>query len=178
MSSDKRFMTRGLWQVLFNYLPDATFDYDRGSCICKVTELNLSPQVGIDRVQILQDIREYVKPWGDMTTLRPEDLKKPDLFTFGEPETVKFNVYPLTFKCVKCLSAFSYSNEQQFLSNPANRTCAWCGGPVISGGFAGTATPTLASSTGFATSARGNGAGTRKKRRTVRKGRKKTSRCV
>ena len=134
MSSDsgsKRFMTRGLGQVLFNYLPDATFDYDRGSCICKVTELNLSPQVGIDRVQILQDIREYVKPWGDMTTLRPEDLKKPDLFTFGEPETVKFNVYPLTFKCVKCLSAFSYSNEKQFLSNPANRTCAWCGGKLI-----------------------------------------------
>lgn len=133
MSSDKRFMMRGLGQVLFNYLPDATFDYDRGSCICKVAEVRIDTesQEQVDKRRILEEVREYVRPWGDRSTLKVADTYNPNLFAFGTPKDVVFNVYPLTFECRKCRSAFSYPNEKQFLSKPDNRTCRWCGGKLI-----------------------------------------------
>ncbi len=133
MSSDKRFMTRGLGQVLFNYLPDATFDYDRGSCICKVAEVHIDTDIEekIDKRRILEEIREYIRPWGEHSTLKIADTFNPKLFAFGTPQGVLFNVYPLTFECRKCRSAFSYPDPKQFLSKSGNRTCRFCGGRLI-----------------------------------------------
>lgn len=125
-----RFMTRGLGQVLFNYLPDATLDYDRGSCICKVAEVRLSGIERIDSRRILDEIQAYVSRWGDRVRGLP-DIRRPDLFVFGTPEEVIFNVYPLVFECRNCRAAVSFPNEQQFLAQVRNRSCRWCGGGLI-----------------------------------------------
>lgn len=130
MSSTSSFMTRGLGQVLFNYLPDATFDYDRGSCICKVAEVLIDTSKGeeLDKHRLLNEIRDYVKKWEGRSNIRAEDTHRPGLFAFGTPEKVYFNVYPLTFECRNCRAAFSYNREEEFLSNSDNHKCRWCGG--------------------------------------------------
>ena len=123
-------MTRGLGQVLFNYLPEATLDYERGSCICKVAEVRINTERAqdIDRKRILDDIRDYVARWNGNSDLKLEHTKREGLFAFGEPEQVLFNIYPLVFECRKCRAAFSYHNEKAFLNDPHNYKCAWCGG--------------------------------------------------
>ena len=132
MSSPKGLppMTRGLGQVLFNYLPEATLDYERGSCICKVAEVRISTESaqGIDRMRILDDIRDYVARWDDHSDLKMEHTRRPGLFAFGEPENILFNIYPLVFECRKCRAAFSFQSEVDFLKNQRNYKCRWCGG--------------------------------------------------
>jgi hypothetical protein len=123
-------MTRGLGQVLFNYLPDATLDYDRGSCICKVAEviIDTSIEEKIDKLRLLNEIRTYVSRWEGRSNIPAENTHRPGLFAFGTPEKVIFNIYPLTFECRNCRAAFSYNREEEFLSNPENHKCRWCGG--------------------------------------------------
>lgn len=127
--ASSRFMTRGLGQVLFNYLPDATLDYDRGSCICKVAEVRVAAIDGIDTRRILDEIRTYVGRWGDRVRGLP-DTRRQELFLFGTPEEVIFNVYPLVFECRNCRAAASFPNEQQFLARSRNPRCRWCGGKL------------------------------------------------
>ncbi len=123
-------MARGLGQVLFNYLPEATFDYDRGSCICKVAEVRINQEAAdrIDQKRILEDIRNYVSRWEGNSELKKEHTFKPGLFAFGEPEDILFNIYPLVFECRKCGAAFSYQKEEVFLRDSKNHKCRWCGG--------------------------------------------------
>lgn len=123
-------MTRGLGQVLFNYLPEVTFDYERGSCICKIAEVRINQEATdrIDQKRILEDIRDYISRWGSNSELKQEHTFKPRLFAFGEPEDILFNIYPLVFECRKCGAAFSYQKEELFLRDPKNYKCRWCGG--------------------------------------------------
>jgi len=123
-------MTRGLGQVLFNYLPEATLDYDKGSCICKVAEVRVNTEEAktLDHRRILTDIRQYIKRWGESTELSVDRTYNPNLFAFGEPTQVLFNIYPLVFECRKCRAAFSYKNEKEFVSKKRNHKCRWCGG--------------------------------------------------
>jgi len=122
-------MTRGLGQVLFNYLPEATLDYERGSCICKVAEVRIdqSDIELIDQKRILDDIRTYVSRWGSQTDLDVSHTYKANRFAFGEPREILFNVYPLVFECRKCGAAFSYKDENELLRNDRNKRCRWCG---------------------------------------------------
>jgi hypothetical protein len=123
-------MGRGLGQVLFNYLPEATLDYDKGGCICKVAEVRINQEAAecIDQKRILEEIRNYISEWGDNSDLKIAHTFIPRLFAFGEPEEIRFNVYPLVFECRNCRAAFSYQNETAFLKNSQNYKCRWCGG--------------------------------------------------
>jgi len=123
-------MTRGLGQVLFNYLPEATLDYDKGSCICKVAEVRINTEAAksLDHRRILSDVRQYIKRWGNRCELPANRTFNIKLFAIGEPVQVLFNVYPLVFECRKCRAAFSYKNEHEFVKNPRNHKCRWCGG--------------------------------------------------
>ena len=123
-------MTRGLGQVLFNYLPEATLDYERGSCICKVAEVRINQEDAerIDQNRILEEIRNYVSKWRENSDLKREHTWKPSLFAFGEPESILFNIYPVVFECRNCRAAFSYRNEAAFLKDKNNYKCRWCGG--------------------------------------------------
>ena len=123
-------MTRGLGQVLFNYLPEATLDYERGSCICKVAEVRINQEDAerIDQNRILEEIRNYVSKWRENSDLKIEHTWKPSLFAFGEPENILFNIYPLVFECRNCRAAFSYRNEAAFLKDKNNYKCRWCEG--------------------------------------------------
>ena len=117
-------MSRGLGQVLFNYLPESTLDYDKGSCICKVAEVRIDTEKvkDINKRMILADIRNYIERWGEKSELKAAQTFEIYRFAFGEPKEVLFNIYPLVFECRKCRAAFSYKDEKTFLSNHAIRS--------------------------------------------------------
>jgi hypothetical protein len=121
-------MSRGLGQVLFNYLPESTLDYDKGSCICKVAEVRINTEKvkDINKRMILGDIRKYIERWGDKSELKAGQTFEIHRFAFGEPTEVLFNIYPLVFECRKCRAAFSYKDEKMFLASGPK--CRFCGG--------------------------------------------------
>lgn len=118
-------MSRGLSQVLFNYLPERTFDYDRGACIGKVFELRLAPVKGIDVDRLCAAIESYLKRWGDR--IAEFDVRKPHLLLFGRPTRVLFNLFPLTFQCGRCDCIKAFEKEDAFVKNGGVGKCLNCG---------------------------------------------------
>jgi len=118
-------MSRGLSQVMFNYLPERTFDYDRGACIAKVFELMVSPVKGIDTDRLCAAIDAYLKPWEGR--IADFDVRKPHLMLFGKPTKVLFNLFPLTFQCLRCDCVKSFENEKAFVKADGVGKCLNCG---------------------------------------------------
>jgi hypothetical protein len=118
-------MSRGLSQVMFNYLPDRTFDYDRGVCIAKVFELRLQEVKGIDEERLLAAIHHYVQRWGDR--LDDFNLMRPELLLFARPVGVLFNLFPLAFQCGSCGRVKMFESEQAFASSNGLHGCVSCG---------------------------------------------------
>lgn len=121
-------MSRGLSQVMFNYLPERTFDYDRGACIGKVFELRLQEVKGIDVQRLIASIRRYVERWGDRVD--DLDLSKPHLLLFARPARVLFNLFPLTFQCARCGRIKTFGDEQAFVKSRGVGACVACGSGI------------------------------------------------
>lgn len=121
-------MSRGLSQVMFNYLPERTFDYDRGACIGKVFELRLQEVKGIDVQRLIASIRRYVERWGDRVD--DLDLTKPHLLLFARPTRVLFNLFPLSFQCGRCGRIKTFEREEAFVKAGGVGSCAACGSGV------------------------------------------------
>lgn len=118
-------MSRGLSQVMFNYLPERTFDYDRGACIAKVFELMVSPAKGIDIDRLCAAIEAYLRPWDGRVV--DFDVRKPHLMLFGRPTRVLFNLFPLTFQCGRCDCVKSFEREEAFVKARGVGKCPHCG---------------------------------------------------
>lgn len=118
-------MSRGLSQVLFNYLPERTFDYDRGACIGKVFELRLEPVKGIDVERLCASMSAYVARWGKH--VGDFDVNKPHLMLFGRPTRVLFNLFPLTFQCGRCDCVKAFEKEDAFVRSGGVGRCLHCG---------------------------------------------------
>jgi hypothetical protein len=118
-------MSRGLSQVLFNYLPERTFDYDRGACIAKVFELRMQEVKGIDVERLSATIQRYVERWGERVD--DFDVKRSHLLLFGRPLRVLFNLFPLTFQCGTCDRVKNFENEDSFVKVGGIGACAHCG---------------------------------------------------
>ena len=118
-------MGRGLSQVMFNYLPERTFDYDRGACIGKVFELRLSPVKGVDVHRLIASMNKYVSRWEDRVDNL--DLSKPHLLLFARPNRVLFNLFPLVFQCTLCGRLKTFEREAAFVKANGIKACVKCG---------------------------------------------------
>jgi len=118
-------MSRGLSQVLFNYLPERTFDYDRGACIGKVFELRLEEVKGIDVDRLCAAIQAYVNRWGSRVS--DFDTRRQHLMLFGRPTRVLFNLFPLTFQCGYCDCVKAFEKEDAFVKGGGVGKCLHCG---------------------------------------------------
>lgn len=118
-------MSRGLSQVMFNYLPERTFDYDRGACIGKVFELRVQEVRDVDVQRLIASIRRYVERWGDRVD--DFDLTKPHLLLFARPTRVLFNLFPLSFQCNQCGRIKTFEKEQAFVKAGGVGNCVACG---------------------------------------------------
>lgn len=104
-------MERGKMQVLFNYMPARTFDYDGGSWICEVTTVDGEPaSERVNRQRLLQLIRDYVRRWAPSRRIGFSDHYSDENFEFIEPKTVRFSLFPMVFRCLQCRRVYWYAD--------------------------------------------------------------------
>lgn len=96
-----RTMTRGKQQVLFNYLPNRTFDFERVAAIARVTGIRGDPRTDLNAPVLLRRIAEEVSAWQEdfRPTLRDDVFRQTDRFVLLDPRSVQAELFPKVLWC-------------------------------------------------------------------------------
>ena len=117
-------ITRGKQQILFNYLPEDTFDFGNLGVLAKVTELSGRESKELNLNLVLQTIRYYASVWSDELApiFRPPSL---DNFVLLEPRKVYADTFPKVFWCQEatCHRIYDYTDSDEL---PNQKTCQSC----------------------------------------------------
>jgi hypothetical protein len=93
-------MTRGKQQILFDYLPGKTFDFERGP-IARVREVNGSEQADLNETIIVSKIAEQARAWS--APFRPglsdQVLTSAGRFVLLDPSSADADMFPKVFWC-------------------------------------------------------------------------------
>ncbi|HEY9671441.1 MAG TPA: DUF1998 domain-containing protein [Waterburya sp.] len=109
-----RKMTRGKQQVLFNYLPGRTFDFE-GGIISRVSNIRGLQRNDLSVGVLLRRVAEDARAWPPEARPALEDrvLNEPSRFVLLEPKNVEAELFPKVFWCQNrnCGRVFDYSNS-------------------------------------------------------------------
>ncbi|WP_150109576.1 hypothetical protein [Syntrophobacter fumaroxidans] len=110
-----RTMTRGKQQVLFNYLPNRTFDFERVAAIARVVEIRGDPRTDLNASVILRRIAEEASAWQEdfRPVLRDDVFRQADRFVLLDPRSIQSELFPKVFWCQdrRCGRIFDFSNR-------------------------------------------------------------------
>lgn len=95
-----RSMSRGKQQVLFNYLPGSTFDFER-AVIARVETIRGTAVSDLDTAMVVLKLAEEARAWrSDLRpVLRDDVLRDPSRFVLLDPEDVRSEIFPRVFWC-------------------------------------------------------------------------------
>jgi hypothetical protein len=118
-------MRRGKSQVLYNYLPGNTFDYDNDEGIYIVKDFNnrkLEPEE-LNKKYITGKITQYLDQWSEEMS-EFADVHSPHSYYFCRVSSVVSAMYPLVFQCVNdhCRRVYSFRSVDGMF-----HTCSHCG---------------------------------------------------
>lgn len=120
-----RIMNRGKQQVLFNYLPGRTFDFEGGT-ISRVRSIRGLQRNDLSVRALLRRIAEEARAWPPefRPALEDRGLDDPSRFVLLEPRSVEAELFPKVFWCDnrRCGRVFDYSNSEQL----PRSTCRVC----------------------------------------------------
>ena len=91
-------MTRGKQQILFNYLPGKTFDFDKSNRLAQITLIRGIQKNDMNVNLVLQAIERYASAWQENLASifhRP----RPDQFVLLQPTRVYSQTYPKVLWC-------------------------------------------------------------------------------
>ncbi len=96
-----RSMTRGKQQVLYNYLPGRTFDFEKVAVIARVEVIRGTAVNDLNMSMVLLKVSEQARAWNsDMRpVLRDDVLRDPTRFVLVDPEDVRSVLFPNVFWC-------------------------------------------------------------------------------
>lgn len=95
-----RRMKRGKQQVLLNYLPGKTFDFEKVGTIARVDRIRGVPRTDLNARLILRAVEEQVRGWSEEYRPIFRDLERmADHFVLVEPRAVEASMFPLVFWC-------------------------------------------------------------------------------
>lgn len=121
-----RKMHRGKQQILFNYLPGKTFDFEKISEIAKIKTIRGYPKSDLSLNLVMHSIEEYAKTWKEefRPALRNDILHKQNQFILIEPSSAESEMFPLIFWCQNraCGRVFDYSSGNL----PNKSICSSC----------------------------------------------------
>src|SRR5438128_5245227 len=110
-----RKMSRGKHQVLFNYLPGKTFDFERVATIAQITTIRGVPRSNLNTAILLQKVKEDAQSWQEdfRPVLRDEVLDDSERFVLLDPKGVQAEMFPKVFWCQnrQCGRVFDYSQS-------------------------------------------------------------------
>lgn len=95
-----RRMNRGKQQILFSYLPERTFDFEKIGTIARVHRVRGFPRGDLNLSLVLRSIQEQLDAW--QTAYRPvlqNVTAAADRFVLLEPRSVDASMFPLVFWC-------------------------------------------------------------------------------
>ncbi len=96
-----RSMTRGKQQVLYNFLPGRTFDFEKVSVIARVDVIRGTAVNDLNMAMVLLKVAEQARAWQNdlRPVLRDDVLRDPSRFVLVEPEEVRSSLFPNVFWC-------------------------------------------------------------------------------
>lgn len=117
---------RGKTQVLYTYLPGALIDFPTAEIVAKVVAIGSERPILKSEKRILEKIYSIIKS-GKYASIDDSFPETPDLshFRFGEPKTVKCEIYPLVFSSQRDGTVNFFNNLDQlerFIDNQWNRS--------------------------------------------------------
>jgi hypothetical protein len=92
-------MQRSRTQVIYRYLPGSLFFHDEGF-IANVDHVIGRP-VSLNKMVLLDELATELERWHTEQVGIPDPRTRPDEYITIEPEAVTWDVYPLTFECVR-----------------------------------------------------------------------------
>jgi len=117
-------LTRGKQQVLFNYLPEDTFDFGKLGVLAKVSKLSGNESKELNLNLVLQAIQHYASAWQEELApiFRPPSL---DNFVLLEPRKVYADTFPKVFWCQEatCHKIYDFTDSDEL---PNQKTCWSC----------------------------------------------------
>lgn len=118
-------MTRGKQQILFNYLPGKTFDFERGP-IARVVSIRGFEQSELNQQMIILKISEQARAWPAeyRPALGDHVLADPSKFVLLDSQEVDAEMFPRVFWCAnpKCGRISDWSNR----NGVPDRDCHVC----------------------------------------------------
>lgn len=122
----RRRMTRGKQQILFNYLPGRTVDFE-GGVIAKISHIRGIQVRDLNVSSLLSQIREQASAWPDefRPGLRDDILLDATRFVILDPKSVEAEFYPKVFWCSNpaCGRVFDFARRRGRLQ----KVCPNCG---------------------------------------------------
>jgi hypothetical protein len=96
-----RTMNRGKQQVLFNYLPNRTFDFERVAAIARVTGIRGESRDNLNVTVLLRKIAEEATAWQPdfRPALRDDVLRQAGRFVLLDPRSVQSELFPKVLWC-------------------------------------------------------------------------------
>jgi hypothetical protein len=94
-------MARGKRQILFDFLPGRTFDFERVATIARVTEVRGTPRTDVNPQLLLRRVAEAAGAWDPAFRpgLTDQALADAGRFVFLDPTEVRSELYPRVFWC-------------------------------------------------------------------------------
>jgi ribosomal protein L40E len=116
-------MNRGKNQIMYNYLPGYTFDFDKSSAIALIEHIRGDVRTDLNVDMILQAIKYQAAAWGDLAPMFSDP--RHDQFVLLEPKKVYAQLFPKVFWCQnkQCGQVFDYTHSD---SIPQQVICPTC----------------------------------------------------
>src|SRR5215469_11993167 len=112
-------MQRGVSQLLFNYLPYRTVDWEDGLAVVQLGNVRFSSIWEEDRkTTLLQEMSELFDRWrakgGTVDPAFPDPKREPERYTVGSPESIDAAVLPAALICQRCGQLIFERKSQKF----------------------------------------------------------------
>lgn len=120
-------MNRGKGQIMYNYLPGYTFDFDKTAVIAQVTSIRGALNTELNLRLILAAIKRQTYAWGDLASVfsDPQLELHSERFVLLEPQKVAAHLFPKVFWCQNrnCGRVHDYSRSGEI---PRQAICPVC----------------------------------------------------
>lgn len=124
-------MTRGVSQLLFNYLPERTVDWEDGLAIVKLGGVRLGEIWSSDRARLVfEEIGHQLDRWrsqgGTVDPDFPDPCRNPGRFVVGTPESIEAMVLQTAYLCQQC-HALQFPKHASLARDHGPLHCRGCG---------------------------------------------------
>jgi len=127
-------MRRGRQQILYNFLPHKTFDYEEGRAICKVTRFQAREDNRLNKPYVLARVGWLLNQWPEERRRGFSDpYRRPDRYVLATPTAVEAEIFPLLYYCTSatCQRVHSYRNVSEAKNRNPGLRCRHCGSRLI-----------------------------------------------